>query len=539
MGGPDDLCQVKPSLRSGMFGKGKASVQAQASHSKLKGNFLIFMFPVSMTAFKDKNLVFSEEEFLKSTTAAGKCRHGQGKEPAPSGSQSSHTSSEGTDDVIILRQMSERRTLQSAQTNSTAPLAQKRRKAKVLQNAATEDEAENSSRSKNAQSVIWDIEKEDGVLPAESSSVLTRGSKTNTVLLNIHQERWLPEERGVTDAKVQESSVQQKNTVDGNDMFQHSVAEQEAPSSISSVCPSESPSQVAYVQNPDVPPGKDIVSKYFNRTSSFGETTQKPHANLAASGVLPNEGRQAGSLDLDYKSHTDGNYNRLEGEEIHRNTKSHLKDVGVGSDWLLSDPVLSPTSNRDRDRGAELFHLDELEDIQSDFDFEDVLPREPDGLDREEEIYLAGDPELDPPQDPLSLFEADLCSRHPVEGVDYEGYEYDYSNCHSDIHVGNVEETHGQPIPLREWDCHTFGECNDGSSILSDRTSPLSIGSSEPILSSVGNGFDDLAAGPLLRFDEGRCLLLGASGLCESKDLSTIESDVARRLTRHWVPQRY
>jgi len=525
-----------------MFGKGKASVQAQASHSKLKGNFPIFMFPVLMTAFKDRNLVFSEEEFLKSATAAGKCRHGQEKEPAPSGSQPSHTSSEGTDDVIILRQMSKRRTLQSARTNSAAPLTQQRRKAKVLQNDATEDEVESSSRSKNAQSVIWDIEKEDGVLPAESSSVLTQGSKTNSILLNIHQERWLPgytKERGVTDAQVQESSVQQKNTVDGNDMFQHSVAEQETPSSISSVRPSESPSQVVYAQNPGAPPGKDIVSKYFNRTSSFGETTQTPHANLAASGVLPNEGKQAGSLDLDYKSHADGNCNRLEGEEIHRNAEFHLKDVEIGSDWLLSDPVLSPASHRDRDRGAELFHLDELEDIQSDFDFENVFPREPDGLDREAEIYLAGDSKLDPPQDPLSLFEVDLCGQHPVEEINYEGYEYDYPICHSDIHVGNVEEEHGQPIPLREWDCHTFGECNDGSSILSDRTSPSSIESSEPILSSVGNGFDDLAAGPLLRFDEGRCLLLGANGLCESKDLSTIESDVARRLARHWVPQRY
>jgi len=526
-----------------MFGKGKASVQTQANYSKLEGNFPIFMFPVSMTAFKDKNLAFSEEEFLKSATAAGNCRHSQGKKPAPSGSQSSHTSSEDTDGMIILRRMSKRRTLQSARTNSTAPLAQKQRKAKILQNDATKDETESSPRSKNAQSVIWDIEKEDGVLPGESSSVLTRGSKTSTVLLNIQQERWLPEytkERGVTDAQVQESSVQQDNTVDDNDMVQHSVAEQETPSSISSVCPSESPSQVIYAQDPGVQPGKDIVSKYFNRSSSFGDTSQKPHANLASnlvvSGVLPNEGKQAGSIDLDYKSHAGGNYNRLEGEEIHKNAKFHLKDVGVGSDWLLSDPILSPASNRDRDRGAELFLLDDLEDIQSDFDFENVFPREPDGLNREEEIYLAGDPELDPPQDPLSMFEVDLCGQHPVEGVIYEGYEYDYPICHSDVHVGDVKEAHSQSIPLRERDCHTFGECNDGSSVLSDHTSPSS---SEPILSSVGNDFDDLAAGPLLRFDEGRCLLLGASGLWESKDLSTIESDVARRLVRHWVPQRY
>jgi len=523
-----------------MFGKGKASVQAQPSHSKLKGDFPAFMFPVSITAFKDKNLVFSEEEFLKSATATGRCHHDQGKEPDPSRSQSSHMSSEGTEDMVILRRISKRRTLQSARTNSTAPLAQKRRKTKILQNDVTEDEAESSSRSENAQSVIWDIEKEDGVLPVESSSVLTRGSKTNTVLLNIRHERWLPKftkGKGITD---QESSIQQQDTTDHNHMFQHSVVEQETPSSVPSVCPSESPSQGVYVQNP----GKDIVSKYFTRTSSlrahaFGETIQKPHADLAVSGVLPNEGRQTGSINLDHKPHIDRNCNRPEGEEIHRNLAFHLKGVGIGSDWLFSDPVLSPTSNRDRDRGAELFHLDELEDVQSDFDFENIFPSVPDGLDREEESYLAQDIGLDPPQDPLSMFEADLCGQHPVEGVNHEGYEYEYPICGSDVHVGNVEEAHGQPIPLREWDCHTFGDCNDGSSILSDRTSPSSIGSSESILSSVGNGFDGFAAGPLLRFDEGRCLLLGTSGLCENKDLSTIESDVARHLVRHWVPQRY
>ena len=522
---------------------------------------LCFIFSVSLTASKGKSLVFSEEEFLKSATIAEKCRHDKGEKSAVSGSQSPHTSSERTDDMVLLRHRSKHKSKhrsKSTETNSTVPLVQKRRKTKIPRDDATEDGAErSSSRSKKAQSVIWDIEKDDGVLPMESSSVLT--SKTNTVLLNIRQEQWLPEfssnKRGVFDAQVQELSVQQKDVIDGNDMTQHSVIEkeQDTSSSTSSICPSESPSQVVYAHRSGIQPQEDIVSKYFARTPSLrahpsGKTTQESHTNLDVAAVpLSSEEKEADSVDLDYKKEPARAGENCDGprvETIHRNTQPPLKDIVNGSDWLLSDPILSPNFNRDRNCGAELFHLDGLEEIQSDFDFHNALSDKSGGLDREEGFYLAGDSDLN---DRLSIFEDGLCGQPLAE--DDEGYEYDYPISHSQAYVENVEEAHNQPIPLpslTEWDCRsiqTISECNDVSDILLNRISSPSIGSSGLIFNSVGDGSDDLTTDPFLRFDEGRCLLLGVNGLHRNKDsdsyLGTVESDVARRLVGHWMPQKY
>lgn len=463
--------------------------------------------------------------------------------------------------MVLLRHRSKHKSKhrsKSTETNSTVPLVQKRRKTKIPRDDATEDGAErSSSRSKKAQSVIWDIEKDDGVLPMESSSVLT--SKTNTVLLNIRQEQWLPEfssnKRGVFDAQVQELSVQQKDVIDGNDMTQHSVIEkeQDTSSSTSSICPSESPSQVVYAHRSGIQPQEDIVSKYFARTPSLrahpsGKTTQESHTNLDVAAVpLSSEEKEADSVDLDYKkepARAGENCDGLRVETIHRNTQPPLKDIVNGSDWLLSDPILSPNFNRDRNCGAELFHLDGLEEIQSDFDFHNALSDKSGGLDREEGFYLAGDSDLN---DRLSIFEDGLCGQPLAE--DDEGYEYDYPISHSQAYVENVEEAHNQPIPLpslTEWDCRsiqTISECNDVSDILLNRISSPSIGSSGLIFNSVGDGSDDLTTDPFLRFDEGRCLLLGVNGLHRNKDsdsyLGTVESDVARRLVGHWMPQKY
>ncbi|KAF5363497.1 hypothetical protein D9756_000695 [Leucocoprinus leucothites] len=532
---------VKPSFRSGVFGKGKVSAQVQVGRSKQKG----------------KNLAFSEEEFLKSATRER--RHGK-EQRSSSSSQSSNSSFERSDDGGPLRQKPKGRTSQPSEADTEAALVQRRKKIKPLPAEPTNDMTEQislySPSKGKAQSITWDIEKDDSVLPTDSS-VLTRGRKPSTILLNVTQKQWtsdLPLDTNKVSG-VKESSAQQQ------DITKVSREEQSSPSLISSVRPSESPSQVAHAPAAGVGPQEGMVSKYFAdalspQARSTGEfDTEKPvNAAMSVITLLDPAYERPGISPVDFGEQRAGVLQTTtDCEQLP--SEIALQDTGLaqgiqrplthdGLDWLLSDPI--SMIDEGLNRGPENFDITELSEAHS-----DVSPDGPVVLQEEELFLLYENFQFDSEYDHFPTPGKDFCDEFLLEKVYPDIYDHDHPLFQSEVYEqGHAPTGSGQALPFqdltRDGDS-PFGEFDD-TSYFSDCVSSLSNDSIELLPSGSPGGATPRSAfltgrsPPLLRFNEGHCLLsANAISFREvvNSSLDSAEADVARRLAGHWAPQRY
>ncbi|KXN83697.1 hypothetical protein AN958_00838 [Leucoagaricus sp. SymC.cos] len=549
---------IDPPFRSGVFGKGRASAQTRVRESRSKG----------------KNSAFSEEQFLKS---AGNRRHSS-VQSSTSVFDLSSTSSKHTDDEDPPRHKRKERTQAlstppPSRTGSEVALARKRRK---KEGAPREAESKKRPRqggsyqpSKKAQSVIWDIEKESGVLPTDDSSILSRGPKPSTILLNVARKGWLPDPPQCESAVTQEPPEQQKASAD-NDTTQRLVSsdEQNSPSLISSVRPSESPSQVALVPEtkPEIPAA--TVSKYFTpiqlpQANAIPESPSReksdPHVPSTALRRIDSDSQKADLPTTREETKQDlvdaerGDLQELGYLDFAEGLIPGLNNGTTGSDWLLSDPISREVLSEPECDMPDSFFLErpsndlignqEVAPIESN-------PGEEDGPYEHLEFDAEG-------TDCLDLVGREVFQVGGDFGIPQEydlqvSQELDFLDaCESELALPELEfyePTHTQTSFAPEFTGNSssdrdIGELNETYSLVSDETSPLSTTSSEVSQPEVTNSFRvSKDEGLFLHFNEGRCLLL-SSGMGrndrQTTTLEIIEADVAQHLVGHWVPQKY
>ncbi|KAF7776220.1 hypothetical protein Agabi119p4_4613 [Agaricus bisporus var. burnettii] len=489
---------VGPLSRPGVFGKGKASVQAAVGKSKQK-------------SFRN-NAVFSESAFLKS---AGKDHLKKGGTSCSS--ESDTTSSECTDDQDRLereprvRRVNRNSPKPKAATQSGPVIRQEPDAVATNTPKALEQNSSTNSSPRKASSVVWDIEKDDGVLPMNSSPLASLGPKPSTLLLDVAQKGWtLERSRTIGNQEVEPR------------MEQADLAVAAKSPSVQSIRPSESPSQVNNPAGQNHPEG---VSKYFSlgppppvecRPCSPKDTDlliQIPDATIHVPTVSP-EVDTSGPPDDGAKGPAGSDVYKLDSEpelffseEITQYPRRDLDNT----DWLLSDPFLggyptSPFGPIEDDWAI----LEDMLETPIDGGYEnDQAALEQMDSPYEESPHDGGGHSLWLGEDPLPDYFSD-------EFLGFNGYD----------DIPDLEQASDEDIQLEQ-------------NALTDIESDASDSDLREHVELSREDIRNTESDHLICFNEGRYLLHGYRISGAVNNLEIVEADVAQSLIGHWKPQKY
>ncbi|KAF9452481.1 hypothetical protein P691DRAFT_772288 [Macrolepiota fuliginosa MF-IS2] len=519
---------MDPPFRSGVFGKGRASIQTQVGKSKRKDS--------------GTSRVFSEAQFLKSTR-----RHEPGNATSSSSASIlSEVSSESIDDQEQSPKKSKKRNTSAFRSHheeeSVIKAGRQRRQTKRAASPRKTSIQESSPQSsKKAQSVVWNIEKAGGALPTDSSSFLTTRPEPSTILLNVTQKKWTPDSP-CDDATSSIQGTSNQVDIAAAAARASCLTDGKQSSSIaSSIRPSESPSQVLHTLIPDVKKVEESVSKYFTShippLPSQTEPSSKPLVDGGDEDAPTQPGVVALASSEDWGDDiiqpiASTNPRRREPEQIwvDEDIEQYPLQNRDDSDWLLSDPM---SRRLQSDNGADYGWLQGSYEAQSDCEepiadnavFADV---------DEEAFYPLRTPSLCYEQLSLVEGEEDLCGYLPCGSETVVIYDDVYAQHHRDD-----DPSHMQSLLDSDRDSDLESPLYLGS----DGISSEHTGLNEQSLDGSVYDVEELELGEApLRFNEGRHLLLGCSDGSLHRpeyDLEYAEADVARRLVGHWVPQKY
>lgn len=401
-----------------------------------------------------------------------------------------------------------------------------------------------SQISENARSIVWDIEKDGGVLPTDSSSLPSHGPKPSTLLMNITQKKWIPDSpRNDRAPSIQDPLIGQPDVTNGVSHTPAATEQQRSPSVISSIGPSESPSQAKPVAASGAAKPKETVSKYFisrpHHSSPQIETPiESPVDKCEAEAPGPSEGAVA--MPQEWRDTTvKSAAPKCEGSESEQEVRADenaaqcLLRGGSDYDWLLSDPMPGKPLIDGVEDGW--FPVEGSVETQSDveepvYDYFTLLDNHVFYLPQESSICEDQPPLED--DSPYGHFSYDGVRVDDIYDDDdrLPQYRLDSGSLHMqtflDPAVGD-NEADGLDRPFL---LDSIDNISVESNSLTGRTSEESLGEVE------------VSEEAPLQFNEGRSLLLGCvEGPMHKSELGleSVEADVARRLVGHWAPQKY
>jgi hypothetical protein len=420
-----------------------------------------------------------------------------------------------------------------------------KRKGPRTESRKTRKRKRSCSPSEDAQSIVWDIEKDSGILPTDSSSVVSRGPEPSTIVLNVAQKQWVPDPpslRGEQVSCAQDLTTSRETAADGGvtRVLEPSDKGQNTPSFVSSVRPSESPSQVAPVHEIGLENQQAMVSKYFPSAQSH-PTQRVTEPSLPT--VIPQS--PAGEL----REFTVLNLREKTSEPLQLSTEcedipvlpenngmvedaENFRKGRTGSDWLFSD--LDSVPNNAGDWGAELFPIQESSEVQ----LECEEGSHDESIGRQEEFYLY--------EEPLDKEQRDFSTGADVVFLDNLHFFPESYDDEIFLPQLGVEE----PTRIETARSDNFQESDNDPDVdnlnklvsLSDHLSFSSIDLASEISLDPSEEATPAAKGRLLQFNEGRFLLYASpagSWNAQYSSLVSIEADVARRLVGHWAPHKY
>lgn len=463
----------------------------------------LFSSEITPSKGSRNNAIFSESDFLKS---AGKDLGERGATPCSSASDT--TSSESSDGQGRLEPESPVRRIAHDKPKVEAAVRTRHKRGGVVTNPLEPVEKTPSTKSSHKpSSVVWDIEKVDGVLPTASSSLVGLGPKPSTLLLNVAQKKWPLEYSHTDGAQETGLSIEQADPA-------------AKPPSVVSLRPSESPSQVnhrAVGTGQNLPEG---VSRYFSsgpppqveRDMDSPQDTDRVLQILEETAPAPGAIKSSGSLDYGAELPTalDPTQLGFDPELFFSDEVAHYSRRNLdGSDWLLNDPFLErySTSPPAKDDWAALEDMsvirieDENEDGPTAFEQVYSLDEEP-RRDSGFSLWLGEDPQPDRYSEELLGFNE--CDDFP-----------------------NPEQTSDEDSRL-DWNDLIYLE-SDGSVSDSDLRENIKISQDSR----------DTERDHLICFDEGRYLLHGNRIGEAVNNMELVEADVAQSLVGHWKPQKY